>query len=287
MANVKFSALPTASALAATDIFCVSQPASGGTSKQATVSQLIDNTAYTSAWSGLTAISASKNAIYTQLHKIDTADDGTIINAGTGFRIGGAAASGKILIGNATNFVASTPTYPNASATARKFIVSDGTNWVASTETQDAPGATGNILISDGANWKSKPGILSNASIVAQASQFASNTYLAGSGITVAAGAWTQGTQYWCMFDMSKTGAGTTAFQINVHIGTLGTTGDTAVINVTSGTAQTAVAETVIFEVFLNFRSVGSGTSAVVVATWRMTRLTVLLLALLTLRFLV
>ena len=34
----------------------------------------------------------------------------------TGFTIGAAAASGKILIGNGTNYVPSTPTYPNAAS---------------------------------------------------------------------------------------------------------------------------------------------------------------------------
>ena len=78
----------------------------------------------------------------------------------TGFTIGAAAASGKILVGNGTNFVPSTPTYPNAaSPTARKFIVSDGTNWVASTETQAVPGTSGNVLTSDGTNWTSAAGV--------------------------------------------------------------------------------------------------------------------------------
>lgn len=45
----------------------------------------------------------------------------------TGFTIGGAAASGKIPIGNGTNYVASTPTYPNT-ATSGSFLIGDGTN---------------------------------------------------------------------------------------------------------------------------------------------------------------
>ncbi len=97
----------------------------------------------------------------------------------TGFTIGTTAASGKIPVGNGTNFVASTPTYPNtatsgkvlvgdgtnvvlstptfpnASATNRKIIVSDGTNWLASTETYAVPGTSGNVLTSDGTNWTS------------------------------------------------------------------------------------------------------------------------------------
>ena len=53
-----------------------------------------------------------------------------IFNATTGFQIGGAAASGKILKANGTNFVASTETYA-------------------------APGSSGNIMTSDGTNWTS------------------------------------------------------------------------------------------------------------------------------------
>uniref|UniRef100_A0A6M3K5L2 Uncharacterized protein n=1 Tax=viral metagenome TaxID=1070528 RepID=A0A6M3K5L2_9ZZZZ len=45
------------------------------------------------------------------------------------------ATSGKVLVGDGTNIVLSTPTFPNASATAGKVIRSDGTNWAASTST--------------------------------------------------------------------------------------------------------------------------------------------------------
>ena len=54
----------------------------------------------------------------------------TIFNAGTGFQIGAAAASRKMLVGN-------------------------GTNFVASTETWAVPGTSGNVLTSDGTNWTS------------------------------------------------------------------------------------------------------------------------------------
>lgn len=104
------------------------------------------------------------------------------INATTGFRIGNAAASGKFLVGNGTNYIASTstiptsagatankvllsdgtnyvlstPTFPNASATSGKFIQSDGTNWIASTPTfPTTSGTAGKILRSDGTNFAS------------------------------------------------------------------------------------------------------------------------------------
>lgn len=81
----------------------------------------------------------------------------TITLAGTdgkGINIG-ATTSGKILVGDGSNMVLSTPTFPNASATTGKIIKSDGTNWVASTETYAAPGTNKNVMKSDGTNWTS------------------------------------------------------------------------------------------------------------------------------------
>lgn len=117
----------------------------------------------------------------------------TTVNATTGFEISGAAASGKILVGNGTNFVASTPTFPNASATTRKIIVSDGTNWVASTETYAVPGTSGNVLTSNGTNWVSSApstgtprGVISTAFETAGRFQVAGvGTATFGSGCTV------------------------------------------------------------------------------------------------------
>lgn len=128
----------------------------------------------------------------------------------TGFTIGTAATSGKIPIGNGTNYVASTPTFPNASVTSGKIIKSDGTNWTASTETYAAPGTSGNVLTSDGTNWTSAtaPGgtsmtghgnsnytilatdrvVVTNAAFTASRTWTlpATNTVAAGIGITVA-----------------------------------------------------------------------------------------------------
>lgn len=129
----------------------------------------------------------------------------TIFNAGTGFQIGGAASSGKFLVGNGTNYVASTstiptsagatanklllsdgtnyalstPTFPNASAISGKIIKSDGTNWIASTETYAAPGTSGNILTSDGTNWTSSAPVVTASST----NTFTNKTYdTAGTG---------------------------------------------------------------------------------------------------------
>jgi hypothetical protein len=59
-----------------------------------------------------------------------TITGGSTINAVTGFKINGAA-------------------------TSRKMLVGDGTNFIASTETWAVPGTSGNVLTSDGTNWTS------------------------------------------------------------------------------------------------------------------------------------
>lgn len=66
------------------------------------------------------------------------------------------ATANKVLLSDGTNYVLSTPTFPNASATSGKIIISDGTNWIASTPTYpSAAGSSGNVLTSDGTNWTS------------------------------------------------------------------------------------------------------------------------------------
>ena len=75
------------------------------------------------------------------------------------------ATAGKVLLSDGTNYVLSTPTFPNASATAGKFIRSDGTNWIASTPTlPTTAGTSGKILISDGTNWVSSTPTYPNTS---------------------------------------------------------------------------------------------------------------------------
>ena len=64
-------------------------------------------------------------------------------------------------------------------------------------------------------------------------------------------------------FDVVKTAAGTAAFTAIIRMGTLGTTGDAAILTLAFATG-TAVADTGRFEVVATFRTVGTGTSAVV-----------------------
>ena len=105
---------------------------------------------------------------------------------------------------------------------------------------------------------------LTNASTSTVSAGYAVDTYLANSAVTIAtAGGWKVGTQYVCYFDMAKTNVGTAAFTVIVRMGTLGTTGDAAILTMAFG-AGTAAADTGNFTVQVNFRSVGSGTSAVI-----------------------
>lgn len=106
--------------------------------------------------------------------------------------------------------------------------------------------------------------ILRNASIATVSAGYASDTYLAGSSIVIpTAGAWKATTCYRCTFDMTKTGAGTATPIITIRMGTLGTTGDAAIATITFGAGSAAI-DTGTFEVMVNFRSVGAGTSAVI-----------------------
>jgi len=106
---------------------------------------------------------------------------------------------------------------------------------------------------------------LRNASVTSVATAYATDTYLAGSSIVIPAGIWTAKSVYRCVFDMVKTAAGTQAFTINVRLGTLGTTGDTSIVSTAFGNGTAAV-DTGQFEVTVIFRTVGSGSSAVVQA---------------------
>jgi hypothetical protein len=121
---------------------------------------------------------------------------------------------------------------------------------------------TASASATQGMKWASP--MLNNRSTSTVSAGYAADTYLAGSSITMPAGGPIVGTTYHCMFDMVKTGAGTATAILSLRYGTAGTTADTALITFTF-TAGTAVADTGTIEVWAHFRTVGSGTSAVIV----------------------
>jgi len=105
-----------------------------------------------------------------------------------------------------------------------------------------------------------------NQSVAQQGAGFATDTYLTGSSISIPSGALKIGSRYHLIFDVSKTAAGTATPIITIRFGTNGTTADTARLTFTF-LAQTAAADIGTFEVWVTFRTVGSGTSAVMQGT--------------------
>lgn len=101
-----------------------------------------------------------------------------------------------------------------------------------------------------------------NASTAAQGAGFSSDTYLTGSSIAIPAGRLQAKSMYRCVFNVTKTAAGTATPIINIRFGTNGTTADTSRGTLTF-TAGTAASDEGVFDVWATFRSVGSGTSAV------------------------
>ena len=132
-----------------------------------------------------------------------------------------------------------------------------------------AVGSDGTFLVAAasataGVKW-AKP-VLTTVSTTTVSAGYATDTYLAGSAISMPAGGPVASTVYHCVFDMVKTAAGTATAIVNVRFGTAGTTADTAILTFTFA-AGTAVADTGKFELWAVFRTVGSGTSAVVTGT--------------------
>ena len=101
-----------------------------------------------------------------------------------------------------------------------------------------------------------------NASVAAQGPGFASDTYLVGSSCAIPAGQLQAKAKYRCRFNVVKTAAGVATPIINVRVGTAGSTADTSRGTLTFS-AQTAVVDEGVFEIECVFRTVGSGTSAV------------------------
>jgi hypothetical protein len=98
---------------------------------------------------------------------------------------------------------------------------------------------------------------------------FAADQYLVGSSIPMGAGGPIVGTRYKLVFDMVKTAAGAAALAVTVRYGTAGSTADAALLTFTFPVG-TALADSGTFEVDVVFRTIGSGTSAVVAGICRL-----------------
>lgn len=128
-------------------------------------------------------------------------------------------------------------------------------------DTSGDAGLSGQLLSSTvtGTNWVNNTQY--NAAVSA-VTGYAADTYLAGSSIAIPAGSLKAKTMYSCTFNVVKTGAGLATPIINIRIGTAGTTADTSRGTLTFS-AQTAVVDEGTFTVDAVFRTVGSGTTAV------------------------
>lgn len=188
-----------------------------------------------------TAITWNQQALFTQGGGVAF---GTAVDPGTGY------------VNTPTGYKVGNAEYPVAANGLVKRTA-------ANTYSAVAPGAAGYQPRSDGTTFASYPTIIVNSSTASQSATFAADTYLTGSNPTVTAGDFKAKGQYKCKFDMVKTAAGTAATVITLRIGTNGSTADTSRITWTFG-AGTGVIDTGTYEITVNWRTVGSGTTAVV-----------------------
>jgi hypothetical protein len=103
---------------------------------------------------------------------------------------------------------------------------------------------------------------------VAQQTFAATDAYVTGSDVLIPNARVQAKTMYRARMEITKTsttGSVSTPI-VSIRIGTAGTTADTARATLTFA-AQTAVADTGFLEIFVTFRTVGSGTTAVISAT--------------------
>lgn len=131
------------------------------------------------------------------------------------------------------------------------------------------------ISYQDGSNWSLSANgnsILYNQSVSVQGAGFAADTYVAGSSILMnnPSVQLKAGSRFYMMMNIVKTAAGTATPIVYLRFGTNGTTGDTALCTFTF-TAGTAAIDDGILEVWGTFRTVGSGTNAVLQGLARIT----------------
>jgi len=105
-----------------------------------------------------------------------------------------------------------------------------------------------------------------NCSVANQTPTGGTDTYVTGSDVTIPAGRLQAKSRYRLRIWLDKTStAGTASVVLAVRIGTAGTTADTARATLTFA-VQTAVADEGVIDLDVTFRTVGSGTSAVIQA---------------------
>lgn len=148
-----------------------------------------------------------------------------------------------------------TVTFPNVTPTI------SGATLVTATGTQALTNKTLTVPVINGGTNSALKSAFSTATVSAG---YAADTYLAGSGILIPTGGYVAGSTYTCVFDMVKTNAGSAQFTITLRIGTGGgVVGDTSIASFAFAVGTAAV-DSGIFTVTAHFRTVGSGTGAVI-----------------------
>lgn len=98
------------------------------------------------------------------------------------------------------------------SATSRKILVGNGTNFVASTETWAVPGTSGNVLTSDGTNWTSAAPVVTASST----NTFTNKRWTVRVGSTTSSGTPTINTDNFDIYKLTAQSAAITSFTTNL-----------------------------------------------------------------------
>lgn len=204
----------------------------------------------------------------------------------TGFTIGGVAATGTILRGNGTNFVATTNTFPNtanagdiltatgsnvigvvaATATANKMLLSaaNATSVWSTPTIPNTSGTAGQYYRSDGTNiaWDDGAGV---ANITSTPSAIANTeTKLLSSASSMPANRLQAGTMFHCVLGGTCTGGSSPSTPtINLRYGTAATTSDGLCEAFTLGTSPTTGTSIAFFiDFYVTIRTTGPSATA-------------------------
>ena len=152
----------------------------------------------------------------------------------------------------------------------------DGTNSHGIVQAQLLPGES--LVLDENGDWsvytaagviKAAGTVMAYNSSTANQTGFAADTYLTGSSILIPAQRPKIGTRFRAKFDMAKTAAGTAPPIVTLRYGNAASTADTALLTFTFS-AGTAATDTGVFEIEAVYRSVGSGTAAVLAGRCRL-----------------
>jgi hypothetical protein len=124
-------------------------------------------------------------------------------------------------------------------------------------------GATKAITLNNLTAYFEQRGRQTNCSVANQTPTGATDTYLVGSDVSIPANRLQAKSRYRMVMNMSKTAAGVASLVLAVRIGTAGSTADTARATLTFA-VQTAAIDEGRIDLDVIFRTVGSGTSAVI-----------------------